>query len=60
MDGLAQGKEEGLAKGKEEGLAEGKLAEKQAIAKNLLATGLDVETISKATGLTSTEIQKLF
>ena len=36
---------------------EGKLEEKFAIAKNLLATGLDIETISKVTGLTQTEIK---
>ena len=59
MDGLAQGKEEGLAQGKEEGLAEGKLVEKQAIAKNLLTTGLDIETIAKATGLTQVEIENI-
>jgi predicted transposase/invertase (TIGR01784 family) len=40
-----------------EGKLEGKLEEKFAIAKNLLATGLDIETISKVTGLTQAEIK---
>ena len=43
----------------EEGIEKGALLEKQTIAKNLLATGLDIEMISNATGLTRAEIENL-
>ena len=42
-----------------EGKTEGKMEEKQAIAKNLLAMGLDVEAIAKATSLTIEIIKTL-
>lgn len=51
--------EEGKAEGKAEGLAEGNakwLAEKQAIARKLLAQGLSKTAISEITGLTPDEI----
>lgn len=52
-----------LSKAKEEGIKEGiKEGEKEGIiktAKNLLAMGLDLETISKATGLSIDEIKSL-
>jgi predicted transposase/invertase (TIGR01784 family) len=43
----------------EEGEQAGKLKASQVIAKNLLATGLDIETIAQATGLIHTEIENL-
>jgi predicted transposase/invertase (TIGR01784 family) len=49
----------GEARGKAEGLAEGKAEEKMAIARNLLARGIDINTISLATGLSVAEINKL-
>ena len=45
--------------GRREGKLEGKLEGKQEIAKKLLALGLDIETIVKATDLTSVEIKNL-
>ncbi len=46
-------------KGRAEGRAEGERDEKLRNAKNLKALGVDVETISKATGLTKDEIESL-
>ena len=45
--------------GKEEGIEEGKKENQAEIAKNLLDV-LDIETISNKTGLSITEIKKLF
>lgn len=62
-EGLKTGKTAGLEAGKIEGRKEGrKEGEKEAkttIAKNMLKLKIDIETISKATGLTKEEIQKL-
>ena len=49
----------GEAKGKAEGKAEGIEERNIAIAKNLLAQGLDIEVIVKATGLSRKEIEHL-
>ena len=46
-------------KGRAEGRAEGERDEKLRNAKNLKTLGVDVETISKATGLTKEEIESL-
>ena len=46
-------------KGRAEGCAEGERNEKLRSAKNFKALGVDVETISKATGLTKEEIESL-
>ena len=54
-----EGKEEGIKLGKEEGLKIGKEETKIEIATKLLKLGVDVETISKASGLTIEEIKKL-
>lgn len=55
-EGRAEGKAEGRAEGKAEGVAEGKRQEKIETAKRLLALGVDVATVAKATGLTESEI----
>ena len=52
---LAEGREQGLAEGRAEGRAEGKLE----VAKNMISLGIDIETISKATGLSVEEIGNL-
>lgn len=57
--GMAQGMEQGMAQGMEQGMAQGMEQEKLQIAKNMLAMGLDTETISKATGLSVDEIDNL-
>lgn len=51
--------EEAANKGKAEGKAEGIKEKTIEIAKNLLKENIDVETISKTTGLTKEDIQKL-
>lgn len=58
-EGMAEGKAEGLELGKAEGRAEGKALAQVEVAKNMLAMGLDVDTISKATGLAVDEINSL-
>ena len=62
-EGLAEGKLEGLAEGRAEGLAEGeakgKAEERVEVAKNLLALGIDINAIAKATGLSITDINKI-
>ena len=58
-EGLKTGKTAGLETGKIEGRKEGEKEAKTTIAKNMLKLKIDIETISKATGLTKEEIQKL-
>lgn len=53
--GLEQGRIEGEAVGRTKGREEGKVE----TARNLLALGVDIETISKATGLDAGEIEAL-
>ncbi len=54
---------EGIEKGRIEGILEGeeagKLKEKLTIARNLLSTGIDIETIAMATGPTKQDITQL-
>ncbi len=57
--GRAEGRNEGLAEGRAEGEEDGRIKERKAIAKNLLAAGLDKHLIAKHTGLTVTEIDDL-
>ena len=61
--GLAEGREVGLAEGREVGLAEGREEgqneERSKNARNLRELGVDLEIISKATGLTADEIISL-
>jgi len=54
-----KGRAEGRAEGEAIGIAKGERDEKLRNAKNLKALGVDVETISKATGLTKEEIENL-
>ena len=59
----AYGKEEGIIEGKERGIIEGEkrgiLKRNQQISKKLLKMGFSIQDISKITGLTLTQIQKL-
>ena len=48
---LREGPRSGLEQGLAKGLEEGRAAEKLEVARNFLRLGVDVETISKATGL---------
>ncbi len=55
ISALNKAKNEGREEGLQEGLKEGLIK----TAKNLLAMGMDVETVSKATGLSVEEIRSL-
>lgn len=69
--GRAEGRAEGLAEGRAEGLAEGRAEGEKigvekgaksasiAIARSLKASGVDIDLITKSTGLTPDEIQNL-
>jgi predicted transposase/invertase (TIGR01784 family) len=57
--GKREGRKEGRMEGKIEGKMEGQQEEKKSIAKNLKSQGLDIELISKATGLDITTINDL-
>lgn len=54
-EGRAQSRAEGLAEGREEGRAEGIAS----VVSNMIASGMDDETISKWTGLPISEISKI-
>lgn len=62
-EGLKKGLEEGIQKGIEEGIKEGikegEAESKRKIAINMLALGLNQDTIIKATGLTLSELEEL-
>ncbi|OQX28926.1 MAG: hypothetical protein B0D92_06370, partial [Spirochaeta sp. LUC14_002_19_P3] len=55
MQGIEQGIEQGMEKGRAQGIAQGILR----TAKNLRDTGISMDIISRSTGLTAEEIQKL-
>ncbi|WP_455292694.1 Rpn family recombination-promoting nuclease/putative transposase [Vibrio parahaemolyticus] len=57
--GLKQGLEQGLEQGRQEGEAFGQQAAKLAIAKRMLAAGLDKSLISETTGLSEKELLAL-
>ena len=54
-----EGFEEGMSKGIEEGMSKGILEEKIVVVTNMKSLGMDLETISKVTGLAVTEIKKM-
>ena len=61
--GFAEGREEGEKKGREEGLAEGRkegeMERNIAIARNMFAQGLAIETISQCVGLSIEELNAI-
>ena len=57
-EGEAKGKAKGLAEGKAKGLAEGEAKARLAMAKSLLEQGVDMDIITKTTGLTAEEINR--
>lgn len=57
--GKTEGKTEGRAEGLAEGEAKGKIEEKYSIAKSMLKEKLDMDIISKVTGLSKKEIEKI-
>ena len=58
-EGIAQGKAEGKAEGLAQGRAEGEQQERIKTAKNMLRDGLNINNISKYTGLSLSEINAL-
>ncbi|MEK9149678.1 MAG: Rpn family recombination-promoting nuclease/putative transposase, partial [Candidatus Desantisbacteria bacterium] len=56
---LKQGRKEGIKKGKKEGIEQGIKHGKIEVAKILLSLGDNIERVSKATGLTTDEIEKI-
>lgn len=57
--GIAEGKAKGIAEGKAKGKAEGELEAKLEVARNLLAMGMDLPSVQKATGLTEEELKSI-
>ena len=58
-EGRAEGREEGREEGRAEGREEGKNLKAIQIAKKLLESGMDVDTVMKMTDLSKNEIEKL-
>jgi len=58
-EGFQKGESIGLEKGLQKGRAEGENARNIAIARNMLAKGMDVKTIMELTGLSEKEVNKL-
>ena len=58
-EGRLEGRAEGRAEGREEGREEGRAAERQDNAKKMKELGIPTETISRITGLSLEEINKL-
>ena len=56
---IKKGTQEGIKEGLQKGIQEGEKSKAIEIAKSLINIGLDKETISKSTGLTLSEIEKL-
>ena len=57
--GIEIGREEGKVEGKVEGREEGMAIAGRKVAQNLVALGMDDDTISKVTGLSQEEVKKL-
>ena len=57
--GRAEGIAEGLEKGRTEGIVEGEKMKSIAIAKKMIAMGLDDDTVMQATGLTASDLTEL-
>ena len=56
---LRRAKEDGISQGITQGIHQGMDAGKKEVAKSMLEDGMDIEKISKLTGLSIKEIQKL-
>ena len=58
-EGEKKGREEGLAEGEKKGRREGEMERSIAIARNLLAQGVAIETISQCVGLSIEELNAI-
>ncbi len=59
LDGYDEGERAGFTRGEHAGIERGAAQEKLSIAKNLKALGLELDKISKSTGLTLSEVAEL-
>ena len=59
MDAREEGIQQGIERGIQQGFSDGAYQAKLETAKNLIDIGLSTENISKATGLSREEIEKL-
>ena len=59
QEGLQEGMQQGMQQGRQEGMQQGMQQGRQEVALNFLSAGLDLETVSKCTGLSEEEIKKL-
>ena len=57
--GLKEGLDKGVREGREKGIKEGRKEERYAIARNLKSLGMQLDGISKATGLSVDELSNL-
>ena len=57
--GMQRGMERGIQRGMEQGMEQGMRKRAEAIARNMLNMGMDVNTIAKATGLFVDDILRL-
>jgi predicted transposase/invertase (TIGR01784 family) len=57
--GIEQGMEKGREEGREEGIVKGEISAKKVIAKNLLQAGMSCEAVSRFTGLSLQDLQRL-
>ena len=55
---IEKGQKEGVEKGIQQGIEQGKNEAKKEVAKNMLKLGIELDIISKTTGLTKEEILK--
>ena len=58
-EGISIGKKEGISIGKKEGISIGENLEKESIAKKLMAMGMSMDDIAKATGLSLDKLREL-
>lgn len=59
IEGIQQGIEQGIQQGIEQGIEQGKLSKQKEMAKQMLKDKVDIDLISKYTGLTIKEIKKI-
>ena len=59
QEGLQEGMQQGMQQGRQEGMQQGMQQGRQEVALNFLSAGLDLETVSKCTGLSEEEIKNI-
>jgi len=59
QEGIQEGRQEGIQEGRQEGIQEGRQEGRQAVALNMLRSGMTVDSIAQLTGLSLQQIQQL-